>query len=294
MPLWVLLGALGVVLLLPAVTRDLTARATLWAFGLVSWLQLPRFFCWMYWMNHGSAVWLASVACMIVIYYHLTDWRLATLGLASGMALSFVLAQPPPPLAGVDPSASPEHVAVLGFAWVCALLLGASSANLRCIRLANTQSTLAVMAHELRTPLATVNLMGDVLRTLARNDLSENKRRKIEDLASRLQHLVRGMHQQIDTPICNAQLMRLRREKSALQAAALVSEVVENYPYRSSSERDYQRIFEPFFSSPSGAGHGLGLAFCKHVVEAARGSFTVHAEPEVGAVFVIDLPLHTH
>lgn len=364
-PLRVLLGTLGVVLLLPAVTRDLTARTTLWAFGLVSWLQLPLFFCWMYWMNHGSAVWLASVACMIVIYYHLTDWRLATLGLASGMALGFLLAQPAP-LAGVDPSASPEHLAVLGFAWVCALLLGASSANLRRIRLTSTQSTLAVMAHELRTPLATVNLMGDVLRTLARNDVPENKRRKIEDLASRLQHLVRGMHQQIDTQICNAQLMRLPREKSALQAAALVSEVVQNYPYRSSSEREcvrlqvqhdfcflgsrllfvqtlsnliknalhalastrhapkpgdlridvglhrgrgriavsddgvgialerQRRIFEPFFSSPPGAGLGLGLTFCKNVVEAARGSLTVYAEPEVGAVFVIDLPLHTH
>ncbi len=363
-PLRMLLGALGIALLLPAVNRDLSARVTLWAFGLICWLQLPLFFFWMYWMNHGSAVWLASVACMIVIYYHLTDWRIATLGMASGMALSLLLAHPQP-LAGHDPSLSLDHLVVLGFAWVCALLLGASSANLRRTRLTNTLSTMAVMAHELRTPLATMNLMGDVLRTLAHNDVSESRRHTIEDLASRLQNLVRGMHQQIDTQIGNAQLMRLPREKSALQAAELVNEVVQNYPYRSSSERDcvrlqvqhdfcfigsrtlfaqtlsnliknalhalasarhaprpgdlridvglhrgrgriavsddgvgipharQRRIFEPFFSSPPGVGHGLGLSFCRRVVEAARGSITVYAEPEVGAVFLIDLPLHT-
>ena len=32
-----------------------------------------------------------------------------------------------------------------------------------------------------------------------------------------------------------------------------------------------QRIFEPFFSTQSGAGNGLGLTFCKNVVEAANG-----------------------
>jgi two-component system, CAI-1 autoinducer sensor kinase/phosphatase CqsS len=48
-----------------------------------------------------------------------------------------------------------------------ALLLGASSANLRRTRLLNTLSTMGVMAHEMRTPLATVNLLGDVLRNLA-------------------------------------------------------------------------------------------------------------------------------
>lgn len=36
-------------------------------------LQLPIFFTWMFWMNHGNAVWLASMAAMVLIYYHFTD-----------------------------------------------------------------------------------------------------------------------------------------------------------------------------------------------------------------------------
>jgi two-component system, CAI-1 autoinducer sensor kinase/phosphatase CqsS len=42
---------------------------------------------------------------------------------------------------------------------------------------------------------------------------------------------------------------------------------------------------------PVGAGSGLGLTFCKNVVEAAGGTLSVHSEPNAGAVFMIDLPL---
>lgn len=359
-----LIASMGISLLLPTVNRDLNARLTLWVFSLCCWLQLPLYFFWMYWMNQGNAVWLASVACMIVIYYHLTDWRIASVGMAGGILVSYLVASPTP-LAVPDASLGLDHLVVLGFAWASSILLGASSANLRRTRLVNALGTMAVMAHELRTPLATVNLMGDVLRTLARNDMPENRGRKIDDLATRLQNLVRSMNRQIDTQISNAQLMRLPREQTQIEAVELVKEVINNYPYRSSRERDcvrlhiqndfsflgshalfvqvltnllknalhslasasnapkpgdlrldvglhhgrgriavsdvgvgigheqQARIFEPFFSTQPGVGHGLGLTFCKNVVEAAHGSISVHSEPAVGAVFMIDLPLHT-
>lgn len=359
-----LVAATGIALLLPAVTRDLNARLTLWIFGFCCWLQLPLYFFWMYWMNHGNAVWLASVACMIVIYYHLTDWRIATLGTASGIGLSYWIASPAF-LTGPEPALELEHVVVLTFAWASSILLGASSANLRRTRLVNALSTMAVMAHELRTPLATANLMGDVLRTLARNDSTESKDSRLDDLATRLQNLVRSMNQQIDTQISNAQLLRLPRERTPIDAVALVNEVIAHYPYRSSRERDcvslhvqndfsflgsralfaqvltnllknalhslasasnapkpgdlrldvglhhgrgriavsddgigigheqVSRIFEPFFSTQSGVGHGLGLTFCKNVVEAAHGSISVYSRPAMGAVFMVNLPLHT-
>ena len=44
---------------------------------------MPVFFFWMYWMNGASPVWLGSVSAMILVYYHLTDWRLASLGTLS-------------------------------------------------------------------------------------------------------------------------------------------------------------------------------------------------------------------
>lgn len=348
----------GLLLFLPAVTKDTSTRHSALVFSAVCWVALPAFFFWMYGMNGGNKVWLASVTAMLLIYYHLTDWRIATVGSAFGALIGWMAAH------SQSEGIPAENSIVIGFAWVAAFLLGASSANLRRARLINTLSAMGVMAHELRTPLATVNIMGDVLRSLVRHDVPEAKRKQIEDLSARLQNLVRSMNHQIDTQISNAQLLRLPHEQSPIMAAELVQEVVSDYPYRSNRERDcvqvhirqdfcfvaprqlfaqvltnllknalhalastssapvagdlrlevgvhrgkgriavsdngvgiayeqQDRIFEPFFSTQSGAGSGLGLTFCKNVVEAAQGTISVHAEPSVGAVFMIDLPLN--
>ncbi len=361
----VFVALLGVPLLLDSVNRDLTSKICIWVFGVVFWLQLPVFFSWMYWMNDGNRAWLASVAAMLLIYYHITDWRLATLGSVAGLGTGFFLFVLFQPQSAAIPLPFPDmtNVVVIAFSWSMSLMLGLSSANLRRTRLLNTLSTIGVMAHELRTPLATVNLMSDVLRNLAKNDIAEGKRRKIEDLADRLQSLVKSMNRQIDTQISNAQLQRLPSESAPVLAAELVQDVVNNYPYRTSREREcvqvvllqdfcflasrplfaqvlsnlvknalhslasastapspgdlridiglhrgkgriavsdeglgiahdkQRRIFEPFFSTQAGAGNGLGLTFCKNVVEAAHGQLSVHSEPGLGAVFMIDLPL---
>ena len=356
-----LAAACGLLLLLPSITRDSLAPRTLWLFSLICWLVMPVFFFWMYWMNGANTVWLASVSAMILVYYHLTDWRLASLGTLSGALMSWLLVQT---MTATQPVLSGEHLVVMLFAWGSGMMLGFSSANLRRVRLLNMLSTMGVMAHELRTPLATVDLLGDVLRNQAQHDMPENKSKKIEELANRLQNLVRSMNRQIDTQISNAQLMRLPRDKTLIQAAELVHEVVAEFPYRSSRERDcvevqvlhdfyimgsralfaqmlinliknalhslaassratepgdlrvtvglyhgkgrlvvadkglgisydqQQRIFEPFFSTHTGVGSGLGLTFCKNVVDTVNGHIGVHSEPNEGAVFIVDLPLH--
>ncbi len=362
LPLRIFNACLGIPLLLPVVNRDTSSRLARWTYSLICWWQLPFFFSWMYWCNGGNPVWLASVACMIVIYYHLTDWRIATVGTFAGLVLGYVVSIPPGP-AVVDTSLGLDHLVVVGFAWSSSILLGASSANLRRTRLINTLSTMGVMAHELRTPLATINLMGDVLRNLAQHDLPEPKQRKLEDLSRRLQNLVRAMNRQIDTQISNAQLLRLPRERTQIQAGQLVQEVLDAYPFRSTRERDcvqfqvqhdfrftasqplfgqvlnnliknalhslasagtapqpgdlrivvdlhegrgritvsdngigiphnrLSRVFEPFYSTQPGAGSGLGLTFCKNVVETVNGQISVRSEPDLGASFMIDLPI---
>lgn len=330
-------------------------------FTAVTWLQLPWFFSWMYLMNDGNGVWLASLGAMILIYFHFTDWRLASIGLLLGSAAGTMTAW----LVRNDGIHWPltEHLLIIAFASSMGLLLGMSSANLRRVRLVNTLSTMGVMAHELRTPLATVHLMGDVLRNLAQQDRPDMRPRKIEELGGRLQNLVRSMNRHIDMQIANAQMMRLPREQISICASDLVRSVADSFPYRTSRERacvnvhierdfrfrgayplfaqvlanliknslhalasastaicpgdlritvdvqqrrgrisvadegvgipgDLQsRIFEPFYSTQAGAGNGLGLSFCRNVVEGAHGRLTVHSQSGKGAVFTIDLPL---
>ena len=358
-----LMSALGLSLLIfPRLSASPPGRVSALIFTGIFWITLPLFFSWMYFCNSGNAVWLASLGAMFLIYYQVTDWRIASLGSISGVAAAWVLfnafgpSVPDMPLEQVL-----TNVIVIAFSWVMGLVLGISSSNLRREQLNYTLGTMGIMAHELRTPLATMSLIGDAVR----NEAPEcgDSADKLEKLGTRLHTLVRNMNHQIDMQIANARLMRLPIHKEAISAAELVRQAVADYPYRSTREREcvqvlvrrdflfegsqalfaqvidnllknalrslaaattasqpgdllieigtlhnrgrivindrgvgidpglQRRIFEPFFSTDRGTGHGLGLAFCQRVIQGANGTIRVKSEPARGAIFTIELPL---
>lgn len=354
-------ASLGLLLISRHVSSNPSSRLSGQVFSAVIWFELPFLFSWMYLCNGGNAAWLASVAAMILTYYFVTDWRIATAGLAAAAALARLLFEFWGPSVVMGTTEALTGVVVVGFCISMGLLLGLSSANLRREHLAHTLTTMGIMAHELRTPLATMSLIGDAVRGAAA-DRAGDDGEKLQQLAARLHVLVRNMNHQIDMQIANARLMRLPRHKEAVAAADLVRETVSQYPYRSQREReavkvqvhgdfrfqgsralfsqvldnlvknalrslaaasnatqpgdlllelgvagsrgrivvtdrgvgidpDLQlRIFEPFFSTDQGTGHGLGLAFCKRVVESVQGTIRVKSEPGRGAIFTIELP----
>lgn len=358
------MGTLGLLLISESITSDPSSKLSARIFTFVFWIQLPLFFSWMYLCNSGNTVWLASFCAMVLIYYHVTDWRVATLGMISGGVLGTLL------FYGFGPVVAPMsaqqfaiNAVVIGFCWSSAMLLGLSSANLRREHLQHTLTTIGVMAHELRTPLATMSLIGDAVRNEIQPLKDALDGQRLEQLVVRLQMLVRNMNQQIDTQIANARLQRLPTHKEPVPAAELMRNVVRDYPYRNAREREsvtlvlrkdfsfesssrlfsqvinnllknafhslaansaapkpgdlrievgvlngsgriiiadqgtgiapelQARIFEPFFSTDRGTGHGLGLAFCRQVVQSSRGSIRVKSEPGNGAVFTIELPI---
>jgi two-component system CAI-1 autoinducer sensor kinase/phosphatase CqsS len=349
-------------LVIPGLTASPPSRLAATTFSLIFWITLPWFFSWMYFCNSGNPVWLASLGAMFLIYYHLTDWRLATVGSISGLLVAWIMFH------AVGPEAQPidfvlgaANSVVLAFCWFMAITLGLSSSNLRREQLNYTLGTMGIMAHELRTPLATMQLIGEALRNEARVEGEAGER--VEMLAQRLTNLVRNMNHQIDMQITNARLMRLPRAAEVISAAALVDLAIADYPFRSSRERDaivmrvhsdfrflgsralflqvmdnltknalrslaaastasrpgdllievgaqgsrgrivftdngvgmddelQARIFQPFFSTDRGTGHGLGLAFCQRVVQGAQGTIRVKSAPLRGAIFTIELPL---
>jgi two-component system CAI-1 autoinducer sensor kinase/phosphatase CqsS len=361
-----LMSALGLCLLLfPRISATPPSRISAVIFTAIFWITLPLFFSWMYLCNGGNTVWLASLGSMFLIYYHLTDWRLASLGSVMGVATAWLLfgafGPDVPPPTGAQLA---TNGVIIGFSWFMALVLGISSSNLRREQLTYTLGTIGIMAHELRTPLATMSLIGDAVRNEAR-ECGEGPSQMLEKLATRLHTLVRNMNHQIDTQIANARLIRLPAHKEAVSAAELVREAVAKYPYRSTRERECvqillrrdfvfegsrslfaqvidnllknafrslaaastasqpgdllieigtlhdrgrivindrgvgiepdlrARIFEPFFSTNRGTGHGLGLTFCQRVVHSANGSIRVKSEPARGAIFTIELPMLT-
>ena len=358
-----LMGAMGLSLLVfPRLSATPPSRVSASIFTAIFWVTLPLFFSWMYFCNSGNTVWLASFGAMFLIYYQLTDWRIATLGSVSGVAIAWVLFNAAGPAVPDMPIAQLlTNVVVISFSWFMGLVLGISSSNLRREQLNYTLGTMGIMAHELRTPLATMSLIGDAVRNEAPEcgDTAE----KLEKLGTRLHMLVRNMNHQIDMQIANARLMRLPVHKESISAADLVRQAVADYPYRSTREREcvqvlvrrdfvfegsqplfaqvidnllknalrslaaattasqpgdllievgtlhsrgrivindrgvgidpalQPRIFEPFFSTDRGTGHGLGLAFCQRAIQSANGTIRVKSEAARGAIFTIELPL---
>lgn len=355
------MGLLGTLLMLGHIANAPARARTQHLFNAICFVQLPLFFSWMYAMNGHNAVWLASLATVTLIYYHLTDWRIAATGSFAGFLLGTSLAgaMSASPL----PAQPQSHLVTLGFAWVAGLLLGFSGANLRRERLGHSLATIGIMAHELRTPLSTAALIADALLMESSRFPDAPRAGQLAKLGQRLHTLARSMNHHIDLQISNARLLQLPPYRDRISAGELVSEAIAAYPFRTSRERDclalvihndfwFQgsktqflrvldnlvhnalralqaagamphpgdlrievgsrgregritvsdrgigispamqlRIFEPFFSTDRGAGHGLGLAFCKQVVLAAHGTIRVKSEPAAGAIFTIALPV---
>jgi two-component system, CAI-1 autoinducer sensor kinase/phosphatase CqsS len=240
-----LMSALGLVLVLPWLTQNLASPTTRVLVAVVAWIELPLFFSWMYLCNGSGVAWLTSLSAMILIYYHMTDWRIASVGVLCGGLVAWALFQ------GFAPNdfylANTERLldeVVIAFSWGCALLLGLSSANLRREHLANTLTTVGIMAHELRTPLSTAALIGDAIQLEAQRQpaAARTSAAQLEKLASRLHTLVRNMNHQIDTEIANAKLLDLPHYSETVRAAQLVRDVVSNYPFSTTRQRDCVQI----------------------------------------------------
>lgn len=64
------------------------------------------------------------------------------------------------------------------------------------------------------------------------------------------------------------------------------------------SDKNLKKIFEPFFTTKTrtdqrhNAGAGLGLAFCKRVIESHNGMISVSSQQGKGTCFKISLPMH--
>lgn len=229
---------LGCLLICKPVSNNPSSELAAVVFTAVFWFELPFLFSWMYLANSGNTVWLASVCSMISIYYYVTDWRISTTGLMLGALLAWILFQFAGPAV---PALTGQQVAVnaivISFSASMGLLLGFSAANLRREQLNNTLTTIGIMAHELRTPLATAALLGDAIQLEVQRQPENPRGPHLDKLASRLHVLVRNMNHQIDTQIANAKLLQLPRHVEVVSATQLVTEVIANYPYVASRQR---------------------------------------------------------
>lgn len=189
----------------------------------------PFLFQWFFLMNHGNAVWMTSAALMCFLAYHILDWRVATAALAAGTIAARALVALLEPQLAMPWWRVTEGNLTFAFAWLSALALALSSASQRLQRLNATLLAMGVMAHELRTPLASAALVNENLR--------EAEPAEVERLTQRMDGLLRAIHHQIDSQIVNAQLLGIQPGRETLRAGQLVRDAIESYPFLSERER---------------------------------------------------------
>ena len=243
---WLRLGfaATGLPLILQRVNRFPTKKSTEQIASVAYWIGLPFAFSWMYITNGGNPEWFTSVCCMVLIYYHLTDWRLATVGTIAGMCAAFLLhrlahswlpATPTPPYG--------QHAALLGFCWSAAIFIGSSSANLRREGVRKTRETLSIIAHELRTPLAATELLAKVLQGQAaairkHGDALERNAGDLEEIGQRISTSARTMNQRINALLLNSSDSVRSAEQARLRASDLIRGALDKFPFPFGVRRD--------------------------------------------------------
>jgi signal transduction histidine kinase len=74
----------------------------------------------------------------------------------------------------------------------------------------------------------------------------------------------------------------------ATQSKDLIIEVIDNG--QGMNPEDVPHIFDSFYTKGKKSGTGLGLAYCKQVVDAHGGTIDVESQLGRGTTFVIKMP----
>jgi two-component system CAI-1 autoinducer sensor kinase/phosphatase CqsS len=216
---------------LPTLQGTRLQRWSPWLYSLLLWVTLPLFFSWMLLFNAASTVSLVGLGAMFLIYYQLTDWRLASAGTAAAL-LAVRLIAPAAGWPGMDVPLDQwiSDLAMLAFCWIAACFLGCCAMRTRRAHANSAMSAVGMFAHELRTPLATLHLIAHAVRELEPE--SERARDRLSGISERLERTVRRMNSQIDLQISTARLRTTPTARERIAAAALVNGVLAAYPFQ--------------------------------------------------------------
>ena len=236
------LRLLGVLFCLPA----LLARGALkgpwlapYLFGTATFV-LPFQFGFLYLMNHGSAVWSESLMVAVIVLFHFElSWAVGSY--AIGM-LSAVLA-----FSFVGDAAfllSPtvlEQVPIHAFTIFVVSIVRISRRLLVQEKLAGVAQGLAAVAHELRTPLASVDANARGMhRQLVRG---QHNAKASGDAIARIQFEVRHMNHMIDLFLLSASAVNTRLAPTEiLSMRDAIESVLARYPFASQAQRDKVRV----------------------------------------------------
>lgn len=170
------------------------------------------------------------LAGVLVYFIHGVDVRVCAGDLTVGFAFAFLMGR----LLGTEINVA----AFLFLALICGiagLLMMAKEVHLRRERMRTIRTLIGVMAHELRTPLVTINMSAELLEGMVKEGPDAERAGLLLD---RMRGSVRYMHAIIDHQIANSGMASSQGETVLIDLDDLLREIHEDFPYRKDEERD--------------------------------------------------------
>lgn len=224
---------------------DLQDRLMEIAYSLAIYVGTVQVGVWFYVANGANATWLASCCVLMLLYFTLTDWRIAVAGTVLATAIA----------TGLMPLAEPTiwqqlpaanflgpPLIVIAFSGFTALFTHYASSNVRVLQLQQQMRALGIAAHEVRTPLAAIQLVESALsarlndvksgRPIAAQVLDE-----IKDLSSEIEKNATSAQEVITTHLSNANPDNPFIHRRPILVSQVAAAAVKQFS-RSDSSRD--------------------------------------------------------
>ncbi len=165
----------------------------------VIWLNAPLFFSWMYIKNDCNTVWLVSLCASIFAAHGVFTLKQASrfvlFGLIVGFALAGVPFERPIPLTEYDQTI---HAILILFCWGVAAAMSATATQALDQQRSASLKTLGIVAHELRSPIAAINLLTD---SIEKSALKMADGQKLIDAIAKMRDLTRKMNHHLNTQL---------------------------------------------------------------------------------------------
>ena len=189
---------------------------------------------WFYVANGGDPVWLASLAAMTMVYFSMTDWRIAVVVTLLSYALAYLLV-PALKIGAWDTGEpfGPGDWLILGFCLGVSLLTRYTDTSMRVVQLKSQLRALGITAHEIRTPLAGMQLLSTTLEERLNEArpgrIEANELGAMRSLARELVETCRETNSLIDTHLANANPFKPFSRRDTVSVAAAAHDAVSTF-----------------------------------------------------------------
>ncbi len=235
---WRLIAAgLGVVALLAMHRYGIEDRRAAIAYGIGAAFGTVVLSAWFYVANGGNAMWLASLVALTMLYYTLTDWRLATVVTALAFAVAYVCV--PMLQVGVWANGMQHQVfdvsawLILGFTIAMSILTRYTDLSMQAVRMRSQLGALGITAHEVRTPLASLQLLSQGLRdrlySLRAEKAVSAELEDIKELADDVVRFCEHAHALIETQLANANPFKPFAERAPVRLGDVAQSAVATF-----------------------------------------------------------------